>query len=612
MRSRRAEGGPVTRRWPYAGGIGAACLVLVAVLAGTSAASASRANDKSSKGTVVTMAEGAQGTPDNILPFVTGENNSLANTNLQEQMWPTLYTIGTPKTINAINSALSLADPPVYSDGNRVVSVTLKKYKWSDGAPLDARDLTFFMNLLKANKTAWAHYTPGDMPDNVKSYSASGAQTVVFKLNRSYNPTWFTDDELAYIVPLPQQAWDEESASGPVGNYDTTTAGAKAVYSFLDKEGKDLASYDTDPLWKVVDGAWKLKQFTSNGLAALVPNTSYSGPDKPHIAEFEEEPFTSSTAEFDAVLSGSVDIGYVPLNDLAEKSRVEGGGYKLVQSVLVGVNMMSLNYYSPVVGPLVKQLYIREALNDVMDQPLQIKSILDGIGGYTDYGPVPPQPKTQYVAPIQEKDPFDVAAARKLLTSHGWHIPSKGAAVCEHPGTGSSDCGAGIAKGKTLTFALVYDSGSGYLTETMANYKSDASEAGIVINLSQQPFDSIVGDICGTPTCDSPGWQIANWGAGFSWNFGSPYPVGSTMLEGHVGLDWPVPAKLASLITATETASASQTVKAMRAYDTYVVQNDPEVWQLETYTVNAVSSKVKDVTYYPVTGNVFPQDFVMK
>ncbi|MGH9029551.1 MAG: ABC transporter substrate-binding protein, partial [Acidimicrobiales bacterium] len=353
-------------------------------------------------------------------------------------------------------------------------------------------------------------------------------------------------------------------------------------------------------------------QYTSNSFVALVPNTAYSGPQKPHIAKFEEIPYTSSTAEFNALLSGDVTLGYVPLNDLTQTSRVEGDGYRTVRSVLEASNMLSLNYHSPVVGSLVKQLYIREALNDVMDEPGQIKAILHGDGGYTDYGPIPPQPKNPYMAPIQTKDPFNISAARKLLTSHGWKIPASGAATCVRSGTGPSECGAGIPKGKQLTFALVYVSGSGYLTATMANYKSDASRAGIVLNLSQQPFNSIVGLICGTATCDSPGWQITNWGAGFAENYKSPYPEGAPIFENHVGLDYPVTKAFASLMDATKTATGSQTVKAMHAYDAWVVEHQLEVWQIETDTVNAVSNKVENVWYSPISGNVFPQDFVVK
>ncbi|MHB1502333.1 MAG: ABC transporter substrate-binding protein, partial [Candidatus Dormibacteria bacterium] len=487
------------------------------------------------------MAEGAQGTPNYIMPFVSGKYDALANVQVQQQLWPRLYAIGTAANPNQVNSTFSLAYPPVYSQGNTVVTVSLKPYRWSDGAALTARDVTFFMNLLQANKASWGHYTPGNMPDNVTSWTAHGSSTVVFDLSHPVNPVWFTDDQLSYIVPLPQQAWDKTSGSSKVGNYDQTATGAQAVYAYLNGQGQDTATYDSNPLWQVVDGAWKLQKFENNGFVALTPNRAYSGPAKPQLAKFEMLPFTSGTAEFNAVLSSSVDVGYVPATDLSAEPRVKAAGYGIMRSELESVNMLSLNYNSPVAGPLVAQLYIRQVLNHLMDQPGQIRALLNGSGGYTDYGPIPPQPSSAYEAPSQKVNPFSISAARSLLLAHGWSIPSTGAAVCVRPGVASNECGAGIAKGRTLVFALMYVSGSSYLQGEMESYKSDASQAGVVLNLTSAPFNSIVGAICGTSTCNSPGWEIANWGAGFSWDFGVPDPTGANLFEGHVGLDYPTP-----------------------------------------------------------------------
>jgi len=595
--------------------VAASGVILIAVLASGSVAGASsrspakhvRATASVSSG-VVTMAEGAQGTPNYIMPFVPGEYDALADTSLQEQMWPSLYSIGTPSNPNIINAAHSLANAPVYSDGDTVVTITLKPYRWSDGTSLTSRDVTFFMNLLKANKVSWAHYTPGNMPDNMTSWTAPNSSTVVFHLTRAYNPTWFTENQLAFIVPLPQQAWDKTSASAADGNYDETTAGAKAVFSFLTAQGKDTATYDTNPLWSVVDGPWRLKQYLNTGFVALVRNPNYSGPNKPHFSQFDMVPYTSATAEFNAVLSDSVSVGYVPDPDLGSESRVKTAGYQISRSEIEGVNMLSLNYHNPAIGPLVKQIYIRKALNDVMNEKQQISALLYGTGGYTDWGPIPPKPSSPYIGSAQQKDPYNIAAARSLLVSHGWKIPSSGAATCERPGTSSSECGAGILRGKTLTFSLVYVSGSGYLTGEMENYKSDASEVGIVLNLSSQPFNTIVGDICGNATCDSPSWQIDNWGAGFAQDFGVPDPNEAYMFEGHVGLDYPVPARMSALMTAVETDPESKTTGAMHAFDSYVVNQAPEVWQLMTYTVNAISTKLHNVVFYP-TGQWFPQDW---
>lgn len=195
---------------------------------------------------IVTMAEAPGAAPNYIMPFMGSSHSVLQNTNLSYQMWPTLYTIGNARNVNTIDTALSLAKPPVFSDGDTQVTVTLKPWKWSDGKPITVRDVTFFMNLVKFDKLDWFDYTPGNMPTNLLSVSALGTNKVVFRLERAYNPTWFTDTELAFVVPMPQQVWDRESATGPVGTYDTTAAGAKAVYTFLNKQGEDTATYDTN------------------------------------------------------------------------------------------------------------------------------------------------------------------------------------------------------------------------------------------------------------------------------------------------------------------------------------------------------------------------------
>ncbi len=89
--------------------------------------------------------------------------------------------------------------------------------------------------------------------------------------------------------------------------------------------------------------------------------------------------------------------------------------------------------------------------------------------------------------------PYNVSAARTLLTGHGWTIPSSGAATCTRPGTSTNECGAGIAKGAKLQFNFLYDTGQAFLTSEVANFKSDAAKAGIVFNVSSAPFQTVIG-----------------------------------------------------------------------------------------------------------------------
>ena len=61
---------------------------------------------------------------------------------------------------------------------------------------MSARDVGFWINLLKANTAGWASYVPGGFPDNVVSWKALSPTTVQLRLNASYNPFWFTYNEL--------------------------------------------------------------------------------------------------------------------------------------------------------------------------------------------------------------------------------------------------------------------------------------------------------------------------------------------------------------------------------------------------------------------------------
>ena len=138
--------------------------------------------------------------PNYIFPLVSGADFTVTNTSdFQTLMYRPLYWYGDGGR-PTLDAALSIGDAPVYSDGDRVVTIALKSTRWSDGEPVSARDVGFWINLLKANKLNWASYVPGGFPDNVTSWTAIGSRTVRLTLNASYNPIWFTDNELSQIT----------------------------------------------------------------------------------------------------------------------------------------------------------------------------------------------------------------------------------------------------------------------------------------------------------------------------------------------------------------------------------------------------------------------------
>lgn len=41
---------------------------------------------------------------------------------------------------------------------------------------------------------------------------------------------------------------------------------------FLNVQSQDLSTYNTNPLWKVVDEPFKLQSFNTSGYVSMVPN----------------------------------------------------------------------------------------------------------------------------------------------------------------------------------------------------------------------------------------------------------------------------------------------------------------------------------------------------
>ena len=215
--------------------LGASLAVAVAALAAsacTSSGGGGGGGTPTSGGTA-TFALQPGTTPNYIFPMLTAAYYSVANIEqFQRLSFRSLYWIGNAQGQPVVDPAMSLAAQPTYSDHDSVVTIHLGNYKWSDGQPVTTRDVAFWINLLKANKANFAAYIPGEFPDNLKSYKVVNAKTIQLTLTGSFNPTWFTYDQLSQITPLPTQVMDKTSASGKPGNYDQTTAGAKQVFNF--------------------------------------------------------------------------------------------------------------------------------------------------------------------------------------------------------------------------------------------------------------------------------------------------------------------------------------------------------------------------------------------
>jgi peptide/nickel transport system substrate-binding protein len=586
-------------------------------------AQAAPARAASKGGGIATFAEQAGSPPTYIFPLFTSANSSPDDyQNTMQQMWLPVYWSGHPTNSKpSLNTKLSMADAPVFSNGGKTITMTFKHYVWSTGAPVTARDLVFFMNLLMNNKTKYALYSPGTWMTHVASYSAPSADTFVLNLNTVYNETYLIANALFFLTPIPQQAWDKTSTSGPVGTYDTTSAGAKAVYKYLNARSLSLSSWDTTPLWQVVDGPWHLQPntgFQVTGKVVMIPNKKYSGPNKPKIAEFEELPFTSATAEYDALRSGTVDYGYIPATDLGSVGTLKASGYTVQPWYTSGVNYVSINYDNPKYSALVSQLYIRQAMERLIDQPEYIKKIFGG-DAIPDYGPVPTVPVTKFLVKGEENPyPYSPSKAKKLLSSHGWSIHAGGTDVCTKPGTGAGECGKGISAGTKLAMTLMYPSGTPTFDNAIRVMNSAFSGAGIHLTLSQAPVPTAVDDAfacIGKPpaTCPTSTPEL-DYFAPAVWTYLSGLPIGAQVFAcgGSANAGYcnkQVDAEINAIVSQSNAAS----LKTMHKYEVYLSKQVPDLWFVRAaFQISVISTKLKGIPAQGSTLHIYPATWTLK
>jgi peptide/nickel transport system substrate-binding protein len=566
-----------------------------------------------------TWAEQPSDTPNYIFPFTSSEFISVSNLeDFGYLMYRPLYWFGTGSA-PTMNTSLSLAYPPTFNGST--VTVKLKPYKWSNGQPVTAQNVMFWINMLQAvGDVDWGAYTgfPNSVVSNVKAVSST---ELTMTMDKPYSHNWFLYNELSQITPMPE-AWDK-TASGP-SHCSTDVSDCSAVYSYLNAQSKDLGSYATSPLWGIVDGPWKLTAFNADGHLTMVPNKLYSGPNKPHLSQFQEVPFTTDAAEYDVLRSPSsstkIDVGYIPTPDLPAKpigaavGRNPVPGYYLAPQITWGTSFYTLNEQSTVGdhAAIFKQLYFRQALAYLMNQSADLSGPLKGYGEEQP-GPVGNYPATSWLSPQGKQGPpypYSPAKAKALLTSHGWSVTPNGTTTCAKAGSAASDCGAGITSGTALSFTFTYDNGLAWVAQELLQLQSSAAGVGIKLNLKPEPFDDVVSAYAGNCVvaklpCN---WDMADWGLG--WSFAPDYyPTGETLfLCGAI-------ANSAGYCDKSNDAMIEKTLSStnlsyMYSWQNYLAKQLPVQWQVNApYLVAEITSNLKGATPESSTLSLNPEDW---
>ena len=100
-------------------------------------------------------------------------------------------------------------------------------------------------------------------------------------------------------------------------------------------------------------------------------------------------PYTSDSAEFNALVGGKIDVGYLPPADVTAPTTNPlvagpnnprlGGNYSMDPLYTWAINYFPYNFNSTgdggAAGKIFRQLYFRQAMQLLVDQPLYIQKM---------------------------------------------------------------------------------------------------------------------------------------------------------------------------------------------------------------------------------------------
>ena len=608
-------------------------------------------------GGVATFAESPNGaaagspnnTPNFIFPFIPAAYYTVANVNqFQYLMYRPLYWFGNGNQ-PTLNTALSLANYPTFSNGDTTVTVTLKNYQWSNGETVTAQDVVFWMNLMKVEPTQFGGYIANSIPDDVESVTTPNSSTVVFNLKGPVNETWFTYNALSQITPMPM-AWGtagpNSSASGAdcatadwgsvavtgvgatVTPANTVAADCVAVINYLKNQAADnltnssalnnvVSTYATNPLWQIVDGPWHLTSLDTTGKAIFEPNPNYSGPVKPTLAQFVELPFASNADEFSALAANQVSIGYLPTADITAPalSATQPGAnnpalasnYNSYSLNTWGVNYVPYDFNSNgdggFAGQIFHQSYFRQAMQLLIDQPSIINNVYHGYA-QASYGPVPPGANDPFSNGFEQANPYpyNPDQAITLLQDNGWTINRGGTDVCADAAL------CGVPVGTALSFNIQYGNADSTTAAVLATEVTSWSSAGINVVTTPTTFDAVLNLNSGCTGSSCP-WDFADWGGGWIY-VPDIYPTGEYLFKSDAvqpngfNFGWFSNATLDGLITATNLTNAN-----LDAFANSAATLLPVIWQPLATSIVEVQNTLQGVTPMNPLLSLNPEDW---
>lgn len=498
-------------------------------------------------GTVVTAGNG------DITSFNPLFSNDLANQRAAQLLYQPLVWVD---RYGAVDYTRSIADAIAVSPDSTTYTITLRKFKWSDGVPVTAQDVVYEWGMIQQQGPAYTAYGTGGVPTLVKSVVALNPQTVQITLKKSVNPQWFIDNGLSLLQPLPAHAWKGLTLD--------------QLYQ----------AQSTPSFFKVTDGPMKIKTLDIGRDAVFVANPDYDGP-KLHLDRLVLVFMASDGAALQQVESGEMDFAPLPLEFYHIVQNFPG----LHTEVLSPVSFwyyIDMNYRNPKVG-FFRDVRVRQAMQDAIDQKMIIHVVYHGFGSEI-YTPIPAV-DADMLTPEMKKGQYPVG-----------YDPHRAIALLKEAGFRPGPDGIMQKDGKKLEFTLLTDGSSAEGMELVVMIQDEFRAVGINVKIRQVAF----GQLMQMLTSSSKNWDAVIQGTVLP-----PYPSGEGLFSSteSASADGYVDPTMNKLVQESITHAG---LAGMYAYETYASQQQPFLFLPTSGHVELVSNRIHGVDGYNDGGMVAP------
>ncbi len=372
----------------------------------------------------------------------------------------------------------------------------------------------------------------------------------------------------------------------------------------------------TGQLWNIADGPWLLSGFNeAKASMSFVRNPGYGG-QLAFAKGLNVTPCQSVTGDcYNKLLAGDLTVGGLPssfaspITSLSQASHAQTAAlakhYNLVVAPSWSIGYSPLNFRSANTGAsednavsgdttarsaLYAQPYVGVALNDSYPVKTIDNQVYNGYA-YSTFGPIPPLPSNNFAS--IKSSPYALSKVSALMTSHGWTLQNYSGSnpgglskiwTCTSPGTGKSQCGAGVASGATLTFRVdAITTGDTQAQQTVNLWQGAAASVGINLIINGGTFDQTLAK----DTPSSTSWDLYT---GSGWIYAPDfYPSGEGLwLTGSGG-------NSGSYSNATNDKNVLGTLNgsvSLNTYAQYLESAPPVIWNFWTVGLDEIASNV--------------------